>query len=413
MPVQREIDLRHVLETVLAQWRLVAAATLLAMLAAGIVAWGLLKSQYTSEMLLQFSKSRMGTRTTQEDLTGLAPDTFIYYILNNTSLQRAFDELGLGAAPHNLTFERFRSCLSASHIRNTNLIRLSVTLPDPELAQRVAGFLGREGVERNQRMMEEEIERSQAYLKNSVADASDQFLRAYHAHLNQKLANELERRENEVRQNSEVIKQIQLDYTEAFHSYQENLARKHALESYMTGEGALEKIDTVTQTIAQSSVLKDIVKERTGARESQVLPISMQSELINYVYNDTLTKLIQADSDLAGMKAKMEAKREELARMEEAQRVAMEKLARARADEERFYGEFTIARDTLGSLQPRLLEAAARVIEERQDLGPVDSPRLPERPSGPPRLLYVLVAGVLGFGVSCTLLVLRQIYLSA
>lgn len=409
----REIDLRNVVSTVLAQWRWVVAATLVAMLAAAVVAWGLLADQYTSELLLQFSKSRMGTRTAQEDLTGLAPDTFIYYVINNNSLRETYEHPDYREALGKFGFEQWKRAVSAGHIRNTNLIRLSVKLPDPRLAAALAGELGRLGVRRNQEMMREEIERSQEYLYSAVEDASRQFQAAYREHLRQKLENQLELREHEVRQNSEVVKQIELDMTEAYHAMRENQARKAALEAYMTGETALQKIETVTQSIEQNATLKELLKQLLRTGEAQVLPLAMQSEIINYVYNDTLTKLIQADSDLAGMQAKLEAKRAELGRMQEAQRQAMERLARARADDERYYGEFIIARDTLGNLQPRLLEAAARVIEERQDLGMVDSPSVPERPSGPPRLLLVLVAGMLGFTLSSSLLVLRELYLSA
>ena len=413
MSSAREIDLRDVVRTVLSQWWLVVGATLAAMLLAGLVAWGLLQDEYTSEVLLQFSKSKMGTRTNQEDLTVLQPETFIYYLVNNDTLQRAWSDNQLGEAPYNLPFDGFRGMVSASHLRNTNLIRLTVTLPEAKLAAKVAADLARMGVERNQQLMDAEILRSQEFLADTVGQASRAFEDAYQKLLAERLTNQVERWDNAVRQNGEVLRQIEMDYSEALHSYEEARARYASLIEWITGEKALPERQFVTQSIEGNAALKGLVKDMIRGGEKDVLPLSMKSEMINYNYTETLGKLIQVQSDMQGMQAKMRVKDGERKRMEGVQAEAMANLARARADEDLVYGRFSIVRDTLGSLEPHVLEAAARVVEERQDLAALDSPREPERPSGPPRLLFVLVAGMLGFGASSSLLVLRHLYLSA
>jgi uncharacterized protein involved in exopolysaccharide biosynthesis len=411
MPDIREIDLQPVVASLVRRWKLVAAATLVAMLVAGVVAWGVLEDEYSAEVMLQFSKSKSGVRTTGDDLTGLEPDTFVYYIMNNDVLNRAFvnAEFGLEQPPYEMAFKDFCSRVEVAHIRNTNLIRLAVTLPDPRLSAEVALFLADQGVKRNQTFLQEEKDRSLAYLANMVNDAHTGFTKAANELQRVRRVHEPERWEHQVRQLSEVFKQNYMDETEAFHSWKENQARLASLKEKFEGDDKLVEIMELEQSVG-NSLLKDLLKDSKKISEKDALTLRMKSQLINYVYNDTEVKMIQADSDMRGSQAKYQTKQQQINQIIVEQASAMAKFAAAESEEDRALKELSVYHNAFDSLQTRYAEAGAKIIEERQDLGRLDLPIVPDRPSGPRRKLMVLIAGMIGCALSSFLVVLRDLY---
>lgn len=192
-----EIDLRQIL-SVLRKWsRLIIAMTLLSAFSAGIISYFVLTPIYQANTLLmvnqateKLSSSPIRQNNQLEDVVGavssipvLTMQTYLGQLKSETLMNRVIDALDLD--PDKYTSVKLAKIIDASIVKDSNLIEVKVTDPDPLLATRIANVLSREYLqlmtEKNQEQMSRSVDflERQKQLTDDNLDQASEALRSF------------------------------------------------------------------------------------------------------------------------------------------------------------------------------------------------------------------------------------------
>jgi uncharacterized protein involved in exopolysaccharide biosynthesis len=168
-----EIDLmQYVLAIWRRKWLVVAGATVCAVVALGIG----IASQRSYEATVNLLITPPKTGAAGELTPTVSIATFRALVENRTLASQVVAEFKLDAAPSNLTAQRFlQQCLTIENVRDTNIVAITVRLPDGRLAAKVANRFAELAEKLAQRLSQEEALRASDYIKTQVDQARERY----------------------------------------------------------------------------------------------------------------------------------------------------------------------------------------------------------------------------------------------
>lgn len=172
-----EIDLRQ-LFTVLKKWsKLIITMTLLCTLAAGIISYFVLPPVYQASTLLMVTEATDKLQTVRTQQSGLddvvdsvsrmpvlTMNTYLGQLKSEALMKRIIEKLDLQVSPGGLS-----SMITATIVKDSNLIEVKVSNQDPELASTIANTLSVEYLQLMTDKNQEQMSRSVTFLDEQKA----------------------------------------------------------------------------------------------------------------------------------------------------------------------------------------------------------------------------------------------------
>lgn len=389
-----DITLQSVIRIFTRRWRWVVGFSALVLVVVYLAALILLEDQYTAGVKLLISKSKVGEKTMPIDYTMLELETYASLLKNRNSLARALESFGLDQPPFGYGLKRLEECVKVRQPRNTDLLELEVTLPDPDKARQVANFLAEEAIRRNFELLQLESQQSRELLRGEVLES--------HAALVQAASNlsEFMRQartttsEGFIENAQKSIWNLKQDRSFNVSLREESQARVEVLQAILEKQPEIRELK---RSISSEQEFQDVLRDLSpNVPVERLLGIEMKNESFDLAYYEAKKAWIEASAELHGASAHVAAMEAEIERLEEQIRLAERELATKTRLEE----ELKIASFAFEGIAKREAEARSTVTSERQNLTVIDPAVLPERASGPNRPAIALSAAVFAFLLS-------------
>lgn len=382
------IDLRVYLS---ALWRarlLVLGVTLVA--AAAAAGWSLMAPrQYKASMTIAVGQSKL-SETQQTQVT---PASFIPLLRSRSVGQTLIREFTLDQPPHSLNASRLvQGSVDASDVRNTNLISVSVTLRDAELAARVASRLAELAVQTAGTITEDEGARARDLVKQQLDEAKRKF-------------DEATTRYREYRERAQVEglrKDIEALLGERG-GLLELRVRIEALKAKLARAeqelGGRTRIDTVSRSIDTDPAMMEASKTVAAPGDRTVLGLKMENEFVNPVYEQLDQTVASGRVELA----ELERRLAQLATDRKVDALSLPQLTRLYEHESALATlevELQIARAGYTTLAERYELVRLDVAGRSTWLTVIDPPVAPDLPESRHVARNTVLAGLLAFLLS-------------
>jgi uncharacterized protein involved in exopolysaccharide biosynthesis len=273
--------------------------------------------------------------------------TYEHFAASDSLFLNALNRFHLRDESRGKSVERWkRSVLEVEIPRNTRILEIRVTLPDPRQAQALALYLGQETVN----------------LNRTANRAGDE----------------------------ELLRDIQKQFDEAKVRLEQAEAARHQVMVREPTEGLPAQIESL-ETL-RSNVLRDLL----AAEELIAEDTEREQRLANDRTSSRGTELEAIRRELPSTRARAEALRRKHAELDRDIAGLQKLLAERTARRDRFLVERKNAQANFEALDHRLREARGTVGFRGERLSIIDPGIVPERPSFPNTPLNVILAGLLG-----------------
>jgi uncharacterized protein involved in exopolysaccharide biosynthesis len=282
---------------VLARWRRLAILFVVGA-AAGIALSLSARPMYKAGVTLAVAAPKIGEQEVRDERV----KDFVTLLENNATAQDTIHRFKLDEAPYNLGPEEFllRS-VRAEQIGNTNLLRLTVRLPDPRLAAELANDMAGRARDLTQRLTQAETTQARASLAEQLTESRRRL---------EAVQGELEKVKSEGQY--DLLKkdiEAQLEQRKDLREILVKIAGERAWQA--RGEAELARrtrIDTLTRTVidADSTTREAARASGTGS----LLGLTLKNEFVNQSYDELDALVSKSRADLAGY----EKQRDELVR---------------------------------------------------------------------------------------------------
>jgi uncharacterized protein involved in exopolysaccharide biosynthesis len=284
-----EPDVRDYL---LALWQRRSVIVLVAVVCAALgVGWSLLSPRLYEATALWSVNQRAGENTLSTVATLATSQAVLGDVLN---------EFKLGGRGNGYTIQRFRrEALNVGPVPNTGFIRISVSLPDGDLAARVANAIGQRAQETARTVSDLELDRLRNQLQVPLDEAA-------------KRLEEAQARRQEYRSEAQIdllrrdvatLLDQREDLQRASIDIEAQRARVAQLEQQI---GSRRPLGALTQRIEDNPSLLEAARS-PGRDSSDLLGLRMQSEYVNDVYQKLDEELAIRRSDLAALETQMKS----------------------------------------------------------------------------------------------------------
>jgi succinoglycan biosynthesis transport protein ExoP len=383
-----EIDIRELIK-IFRKWsKLIAVMTLGCVLVAGIISFFVLSPVYQSQTLLLVTQatSQLQSNRTQaeglDDVVGslsripvLTMNTYLGQLTSEALLKRVIDELNLDSSPQSLA-----GAITATVVKDSNLIEVKVQNNDPVMAARIANSVGTNFLQLISEKNQEQMTKSVSFLEEQQ-EITDQQLQAAVDELKkfQQLPRSVAVLEQEFAKKSDMLATLDARRELAGIELRQLQAGAASLEEelYYTSQ--------YTQTIREDPVTHEMV--------------TIQE--INPVY-------VSLSQDLGKMKAELSAKQAEIEGLENTiiiNSIALDnlqaELAGKRLEQDRLQSQVDRLKETFGTLAQKTTETQ---ISKSINLGDttvtiMSEASIPTSPIKPNKKLNMAIAMVLGLMV--------------
>jgi capsular polysaccharide biosynthesis protein len=383
-----EIDIRELIK-IFRKWsKLIAVMTLGCVLVAGIISFFVLSPVYQSQTLLLVTQatSQLQSNRTQaeglDDVVGslsripvLTMNTYLGQLTSEALLKRVIDELNLDSSPQSLA-----GAITATVVKDSNLIEVKVQNNDPVMAARIANSVGTNFLQLISEKNQEQMTKSVSFLEEQQ-EITDQQLQAAVDELKkfQQLPRSVAVLEQEFAKKSDMLATLDARRELAGIELRQLQAGAASLEEelYYTSQ--------YTQTIREDPVTHEMV--------------TIQE--INPVY-------VSLSQDLWKMKAELSAKQAEIEGLENTiiiNSIALDnlqaELAGKRLEQDRLQSQVDRLKETFGTLAQKTTETQ---ISKSINLGDttvtiMSEASIPTSPIKPNKKLNMAIAMVLGLMV--------------
>ena len=379
-----EIDIRELIK-IFRKWsKLIAVMTLGCVLVAGIISFFVLSPVYQSQTLLLVTQatSQLQSNRTQaeglDDVVGslsripvLTMNTYLGQLTSEALLKRVIDELNLDSSPQSLA-----GAITATVVKDSNLIEVKVQNNDPVMAARIANSVGTNFLQLISEKNQEQMTKSVSFLEEQQ-EITDQQLQAAVDELKkfQQLPRSVAVLEQEFAKKSDMLATLDARRELAGIELRQLQAGAASLEEelYYTSQ--------YTQTIREDPVTHEMV--------------TIQE--INPVY-------VSLSQDLGKMKAELSAKQAEIEGLENTiiiNSIALDnlqaELAGKRLEQDRLQSQVDRLKETFGTLAQKTTETQ---ISKSINLGDttvtiMSEASIPTSPIKPNKKLNMAIAMVL------------------
>jgi protein tyrosine kinase modulator len=384
-----EIDMmQYVLRIWRRKWLVASIAGVCAALALGIGAM----SQKTYEASVSLIVTPPKTGAAGEISPAVSVATFRSLVENQTLAAQVVREFKLDAKPLALTGRQFlEGCVTIENVRDTNVVTITVRLPDPALAAKVANRYADLAKELAQRLSQEEAVRARDDIKTQV-DLSLSRLQAAEMRLEifKKTAQvELLRKDVDAALGQrgallQLLVDIQMEKARLARAEQELSSRN--------------RIGTIKRTIDGDPALMEAARETGGGLKS-VLGLETKNEYLNQVYENLDQVIATSQTRLAGL----ERQRSELIdvrKLDSSQLASLSLLYERETELARLNTEFDLAKQIYVDVATRFEEARLQVVGRSAQLEVADAAVVPDRPIAPRVVRNTAVALVVGLLLS-------------
>ncbi len=372
----------------------------IAVVAAAVVVSLALPEKYEAESTLMIEQSLIPGET---DAASLSPrviesfgNTYQRVVNNNQTLKKAVEKFNLSEKPYEMTWEKLGSnCINVQPVRGSRLITVTVTLQDPELAQKLANYiadqaveratqLGTTGAEKSQKILREKRDKARQEMETAASRLEKFRKTAKLPFLRKEIDILLNRKEDLERQIASVRVSIQ--------QKRKTLAR---VEEALSDQ---KPILELRRSLARDDLYQQMLARLGEEKQKNLLDLSMLSEQQNPTFLHLQRRSIDLQSGLEGLEAKLKSLKGELS----SNTAELEKLQEERVTKElqlqEKKREYNLRKGNYKRLARKYDQVSLQVASRTQDLKLVDRALVPENPSEPKRRIIVLVAAVLSAG---------------
>jgi uncharacterized protein involved in exopolysaccharide biosynthesis len=274
--------------------------------------------------------------------------TYERFATAGSMFQKAVERFGLRKLVGNLPIESLqKKVLRVEIVRNTRILEVAVTLPDPRLAQALASFLAEETVEMNRTVV--------------TKGAQD------------------------------LVESIAREQRQARARFQETDA---AWSRLLTDE----PLDALQSDLASTTSLRWNIQQRIANAE------------VDTAESADRARRIQASTEPSASQARLEELRRQLRNLDKQEAEEQKLLAQRFADRDKVASERKSAETALATMEQRLDEARGDSGYRGDRLRIVDPAIVPERPSSPNLPLNLAAALLLGVTIPLVYFALQMSY---
>jgi polysaccharide biosynthesis transport protein len=404
VPASRAVDADHLdliqYAAVLWKWRkVIAAGTLAAAAMALLTSFAVPKAyEATATMVVLAPRFRESQMTGSLDLEeARMAKSYEGVVKSIGALVETIDEFKLQEPPFDLTLEKFEDKVSVRATKDTNILSITVELPDREVAAQVANSLSQRAVDQKRRLGEASMERSRTFMETEVARALVALEKAELELKRFGLDNPMEvlRADLETR----LAQRGDLEQKRSLASVE--LARATGdREDYERTLAKLQRTLTTTRSLVDDPSYQQALAKSASADTKSMLALSMRAEELNPTYTVVETHVAETRSRENGLRAQLA----EVARLLDENAVALDLLRRDLIEKETQQAVFSrahdMARDTYAKMSTALNATSVEVVSKTGELAIVDPARPCEQPVRPKKLINTMVGGGLGFLIS-------------
>ena len=383
-----EIDLmRYALTIWRHKWLVVGMAGACAAVALGLGA----VSPKTYEATVSLIVTPPKTGAAGELSPAVSVATFRSLVENQTLAAQVVREFKLDRAPIGLTGRQFLDgCMTIENVRDTNVVTITVRLPDPALAAKVANRYADLAKQLAQRLSQEEAVRARDDIKTQV-DLSLSRLQSAEMHLEsfKKTAQvELLRKDVDAALGQrgallQLLVDIQMEKARLARAEQELASRS--------------RIGTIKRTIDGDPALMEAARETGGVKS--VLGLETKNEYLNKVYENLDEVIATSRTRLAGLE-KQRSELIDVRKLDSSQLAPLSLLYDRETELARLTTEFALAKQIYVDVATRFEEARLQVVGRSAQLEIADAAVVPDRPIGPRVLRNTAIAFMVGLLLS-------------
>ena len=420
-----EISLREIIEVLLKGWRLIAIITAICLVLSGIFSFFIQEPTYEAKTIMMASfatnnanssgiknilMTSLGTdkstilENDTEDISNILDSIATYpimtiqtyeeQIISPQLLQQVIDELGLDK--HDINRNSLTEMIEVENIKGTNLIAIKVTHNDPKLAADIANVISQKSTAFVTEITKQQASKSSQYLKEQM-EVEKKNLDEATLELKELLSQP--RGVNEL---SEEFNSKLLMLT----NYKTQIVEKEVeLNKVKSGLTAAEqelkitpKIFITKKSVGDDPLLNQILAETKGTSVKNTAQVTMESEEMNEGYISLRTKVSdykiavsELSRELDMVKTKIETTQKELEgiQLELADKEYNQGLIQRKADlSQGIYDAF------LNKYEETRIAESTEVGDPTINI--ISQAFVPERPTGPRKMLNLAIAGVLG-----------------
>jgi uncharacterized protein involved in exopolysaccharide biosynthesis len=280
--------------------------------------------------------------------------TYEQVALGDSLFQQAIEQFGLRSMFGSVPVESLKKrVLQVDLVRNTRILEISATLPDPRKAQALAQFL---------------------------ADSTVNLTRTIISTGDQDLLREVERQEKEIRD------------------------RLKNVEDAWAASLANEPINQLQADLKSAADLRASLDQQIASVQQEIADAAEREA------HGSAAELPEIRKETSNAHARMDEMQRQLAALEKQTAPQEKTLATRQAHRDQFDADRKSAQAALAAIQARLRDARGDAGYRGERLRVIDPGIVPERPSSPSLVLNVLAALLLGLVLPVLLLTLQMGY---
>jgi uncharacterized protein involved in exopolysaccharide biosynthesis len=177
---EEEIDLRELINVLIKRKWLIIGIFIMAVLAAAIVSFFVLKPVYEAKATLFYHEPEyevtLEPKIRTQAATAISMETYEHLIKTKDIEEMVIEQLSLDKPPYEMNFLNLDRMLTLNIIKNSNLIQMKITLGNPELAQRIVNLWADLFVERNKYIFQQDNERAAQFIEKQLNEAEEELI---------------------------------------------------------------------------------------------------------------------------------------------------------------------------------------------------------------------------------------------
>jgi capsular polysaccharide biosynthesis protein len=331
-------------------------------------------------------------------------------IKNQIVINKVIAKLELNKPPDQLTPERLIKLITVEPIQGTNQVSTIVTYTNPEKARDIANAVVTSVVELNEDVNEKETMeaiKNRDSIRNRMNEIDFQMFQVKQEQI---LAQDIA---ETVRQKKEILLQerrkIEFELLEIDRTIEEKNAVINALAKKL---GEEKKIILLSRSLINDSVLQDVIKEASNLPTSILSGLQIKDEQINPLYLTMEPKLIEALSNLEGLKVRKIVLTKDLEDNEKQLMALQKEWVEKELNLWNLTRHYNSLEEDFKSIKGKLDQAQALVEAKKSRLEIVDLAVTPKAPIKTGGRVNLLLAGAIGFFASLVILVFLLEYVT-
>ncbi|HHV30634.1 GumC family protein [Acetivibrio mesophilus] len=411
-----ELSLREAIEIVIKGKWIIAAVTAICIVISLIISVFVIDPVYEAQTMLMISPIKK-SEAQAEDINNFSPlvdaisrypemsiDTYREQVKAPAILQYIRDEMNMKDVP----LSKIASKISVNAIKNTNLLTISVTDVNPDIAAQIANLVSERFTKFVSETNQKQAVSSAEFIENQMQKEKENMEKLSEEYKNflsqprgpEEVKMELDSKLLKITEYKTQLSQIKVD---------ENATRASVNSARSLIGKTPQKLIT-DSTLLTDELLSGVIKEKTGLTSEDLANIKMSTEQINMIYVELSNMLNQLEVQLSNL----EAQRMNIEQVIQECQKEIENLQVEYAEKQQEYDilklDLDLSKEAYNAYQQKYKES---MIMQSAEIGKssiviVSEAIPPINPVAPKKVLNVAIAGVLGIGISFAIVFIRE-----